>query len=188
MLCNNCKHDIPLFMGFAYAKGTCPYCGADFLSDAKGLAIQTFYNELFTCFGEKLDMNRIFVILDFIYSPGSELIIESLKGHRDAFNEISASVTGEGAENPPSQPLAAKEISKPPKKVSRRIEAASKVKEAEERKAPSRRAPANYVIPEAELSELPDDLKDFGRNVKTKADYDMFLKMLAGSMSSPQGE
>jgi len=180
MLCNNCKHDIPLFMGFAYAKGTCPYCGADFLSDTKGLAIQTFYNELFTCFGEKLDMNRIFVILDFIYSPGSELIIESLKGHRDAFNEISASVTGEGAENPPSQPLAAKEISKPPKKVSRRTEAASKVKEVG--------VASKYVISEAGLSELPDNLKDFGRNVKTKADYDMFLKMLAGSMSSPQGE
>jgi LysM repeat protein len=170
-------------MGFAYAKGSCPFCGADFLSDTKGLAIQKFYNELFTCFGDKLDMDRIFIILDFIYSPGSELIVELLQKYRDTFNEIAAAVipTRE-AVNPQLPPLAKKETVKAPKKISRVTEEDSTTTKKIKKTESYSRAQADYSIPEAELAELSDDLRDFGRNVKTKADYDMFLKMVAESM------
>ncbi len=191
MQCNNCKHDIPLNMAFAYSKGACPFCGSEFLSDSKGLAIQQFYNKLFECFGTNLEIDKTFTILGFLYSPGSEIIIESLKNYGDAFNEISKEISISSASTVVDVPIAADEAKasppnsfKPPKPPVKKVIRRSDSSEDDSNipSAPMSNTGKDYSIPESEIIDLPEQLQSLARNVKTKADYDLLMKMVAETM------
>jgi len=117
------------------------------------------------------------------------LIMESLKGFREAFNEVSGSMgpsealpvedTSAPSSAPPVPSTKVRAPSKPIKRAIRRHDA------GEDDLAPAsapRVANSDYSIPESEIVDLPDQLQSLARNVKTKKDYDLLMKMVAESM------